>query len=128
MGKEILTFHSVEIEKNKFYHHKCPEPLREVHMEKALVSNKISSGEKNYKSFIAHLYNDDKVKPLHVMLPKTSIYVKGYDGQTKWIYFFIKDVDLLEKINSFWDKVSTDIKQMTASLSTIKYFENQNEI
>ena len=27
------------------------------------------------------------------MLPKTSPYVKSYDGQTKWMYFLIKDDD-----------------------------------
>ena len=41
-------------------------------VEKVLVCNKIFSGEKNYKYFIGHLYNDHKVKPLHIMLPKTS--------------------------------------------------------
>ena len=28
-----------------------------------------------------------------MMLPKTSAYVQGYDGQTKWMYFFIEDDD-----------------------------------
>ena len=45
------------------------------------------------------------------MLPKTSTYVKHYDGQTKLMYFFIKDDDLLEKYNTIWDKVSADIKK-----------------
>ena len=45
------------------------------------------------------------------MLPKTSPYVKNYDGQTKLMYFFIKDDDLLEKHNTIWDKVSADIKK-----------------
>ena len=45
------------------------------------------------------------------MLPKTSPYVKNYDGQTKLMYFFIKDDDLLEKYNTIWDKVSADIKK-----------------
>ena len=35
---------------------------------------------KNYKYFTGYLYNDHKVKSLHIMLPKTSAYVKGYDG------------------------------------------------
>ena len=46
MGKEILTFGNTEIEKNKFYHHKSPVPLRDVDIEKVLVSNKIYFGEK----------------------------------------------------------------------------------
>ena len=34
------------------------------------------------------------------MLPKTSTYVISYDGQTKWMYFSIKDDNLLEKLNN----------------------------
>ena len=45
------------------------------------------------------------------MLPKTSAYVKSYDGQTKWMYFFIDDDELLEKYNTTWGKVSGDIKK-----------------
>ena len=37
------------------------------------------------------------------MLPKTNAYVKGYDGQTKWMYCLIED-DLLEKYNAIWDR------------------------
>ena len=79
MRKKILTFGDIEIEKTKFYIYKIPFPLRDVDIEKLLVSNKISSGKKN---FIRYLYNDDKVKPLHIMLHRTSTYVKIYDGQT----------------------------------------------
>ena len=45
------------------------------------------------------------------MLPKTRAHLKGYDGQTKWMYFLIEDDDLLEKYNTIWDKVSADIKK-----------------
>ena len=34
------------------------------------------------------------------MLPKTSRYVKRYNGQTKWIYVLIEDDDLSEKCNT----------------------------
>ena len=46
--------------------------------------------------------------PLYIMLPITNVYVKGYDGQTKWMYFLIEDNDLLEKYNTIWDEVSHD--------------------
>ena len=75
MGKEILTFGDIEIEKNKFYRNKILVYLRDVDIGKVLVSNKISFGEKNCKFFIRYLYNDDKVKPLNIMLPKTSAHV-----------------------------------------------------
>ena len=85
--------------------------LGEVDIEKVLVSDKISFGKKNYKYFIGYLYNDHEVKPVNIMLPKTSAYVKGYDEQTKWMHFFIKDDDLLKKCNTIWDKVNADIKK-----------------
>ena len=84
MGIDILMFGDIEIEKKeKIYHHKSPVPLRDVDIEKVLVSNKISSGEKNCKYFIGYLYYDHKVKQLHIMLPK-RMYL-----QTKWIYCLI---------------------------------------
>ena len=42
MGKETLTFHNIEIEKNKFYCNKTPISLEDVDIEKVLASNKIS--------------------------------------------------------------------------------------
>ena len=46
-----------------------------------------------------------KVKPLNIMPPKISAYVKSHDGQTKWMYFLIEDDELLEIYNIIWDKV-----------------------
>ena len=43
------------------------------------------------------------------MPPKTSAYVKSYDGQTKWMDFLIDNDDLLEKYNTIWSKPSSDI-------------------
>ena len=110
MGKDILTFDNIEIEKNKFYLHNTPILLGDEDIEKVLVSNKVSFGEKNYKCFIGYLYDNHKVRPLHIMLPKTTAYVKRYGGQTKWMHFLTED-DLLEKYNSIWDKVCADIKK-----------------
>ena len=61
IGKKIVALGDIEIEKNKFYHHKSPILLKDVDIERVSVSNKISSGEWNYKYFIGYLYNDHKV-------------------------------------------------------------------
>ena len=60
-----------------------------------------------------YLYNDHKNKPLYITLPKTSAFVKSYDGQTKWIFlnFFLENDDLLKKYNTILSKVSADIKK-----------------
>ena len=46
-----------------------------------------------------------------LMLSKTSAYVESYDGQSKWMYFLIEDDDLLEKYNTIWDKVNSDMNK-----------------
>ena len=60
------------------------------------------------------------------MLPKTSAYVKRYDGHTKWIYFLIEDDDLLEKYNAIQNKVSADNKKEFDREPV--YNKNQNKI
>ena len=96
MGEETLTFGEIEIIKNKFYRHKTIF-WGDVAIEKVLASNKIYFGEKNYKYSVDYLYSSHKVRLLHIMLPKTSTYVKSYDRQTKRMYFLIEDDDLLQK-------------------------------
>ena len=56
MGKEILAFGNIEIEKNKFHHHESPAPLRDIEIEKVLISNKVFFSEKNYKYFIGCMF------------------------------------------------------------------------
>ena len=58
---------------------------------------------KKTKYFIGYLYDNHKITPFHIMLPKSTAYVKSYDRQTKWMYFLIEDDDLLEKYNTILD-------------------------
>ena len=37
----------------------------------------------NNNYFIGCLYDNYKIKPLHIMLPKMRAYIKSYDGQFK---------------------------------------------
>ena len=61
MCKDILTFADIEIEKNQFYHHKTPILFRDVDIEKMLISNKISFGEKKLQVIIGYLYDNHNV-------------------------------------------------------------------
>ena len=52
MGKEILSFGNIEIEKHKFYRYKSPIFVEDVDTNNVLVSNKISSIEKTINSLM----------------------------------------------------------------------------
>ena len=80
---------------------KMSKEVRDVVIDKVLVTNNISFGEKSYMYLIGYLHNDNKVTSLHIILPKTSTYAKSCDGQTKWMYFLIEDDHLLKNIILF---------------------------
>ena len=63
---------------------------KDIDIEKVSVSNKVSFWWKSCKYIFGYLFNGHKFKPLHIMLPKRSVYVKSYDLQTKEMYFLIE--------------------------------------
>ena len=83
----------------------------------------------NYRYFIGYLYDDFEIKPLHIMLPKTRVYIRSHNGRTEWIYILTEDDDILEKYNTIWDKISADIKNEFGSKTAYNkfFFGNQNE-
>ena len=57
------------------------------------------------------------------MVPKTSTYVKSYDGKNKWMNFLIKDDELLKNIMILGIKPVIVLKKnMTVNPSTTKIF------
>ena len=55
------------------------------------------------------------------MLPKTSTYVKSFNGGTKWMYFLIEDDELLKNMMIFGIKLEIVWKnKLIANPSIIK--------
>ena len=52
MGKEVLTFSDIDIEKDKFYCHRSPTFLKNIDIDEVLVSEKISSVEKTISTLL----------------------------------------------------------------------------
>ena len=93
----------------------------DVDTDNTIVIYKIYSSETNYKYFIGYLYDDYKFKSLNINTSKKKSNVKDYDGETNWMYFLIKDDNLLNKYNTIWDKFSADLnKTLIKSLYTKK--------
>ena len=80
-------------------------------IDNILISNNISSGKKKHNYFIEFRDINYKTKSLCIMLPKSSAYVKRYNGKTKWMYFLIEDDELLKKYKDIWNRVSNSIKK-----------------
>ena len=89
-----------------------------------------SSCEKNYKHFINYKDDDHRIKPLRIMLLRTSAYVKCCNGETKWVSFFIEDDELLGTYINIWNKSSSSIKKELdcKPIYNKKKSENQNKV
>ena len=71
------------LKKSPLYNSKCSNDVNEVDIKKILTSDRISFGKKGFKYFIGYQDND-KIKPLCIMLPKITGYVKCFD-ETNYI-------------------------------------------
>ena len=111
MEKTFIKFGGMEIEKQKFHQHKRPVSIQIliiIDIDKIVVSNKVSFGEKGFKYFIG--YKDAKIRLLYIFPPKMSAYRRDFD-ETKYMFLLIKDDELLEKSNEIWEKVKNSIKR-----------------
>ena len=88
MDKEITKFGDIEVEKHKFHQYKSPNSIKNVDISKTVVSKSVSFGKKGFK-FFTWYEDDNKVRPLCIMLPKMNVYRRDFD-ETKHISFLIK--------------------------------------
>ena len=109
MEKTVIKFGDIEIEKQKFHQNKIPTFIKNVDINKIVVSNRVSFDKK--KSVLNIL--------LAIKMIKLELYV--YFSQ-RWARteetlvkinksFLIKDDELLEKYNEIWSKVNISIKK-----------------
>ena len=76
--------------------------MKNIDINKTVVSNKIFFGKKGLRYFVG--YKDSKkIRSLCIFLPKMTAYRQDFD-QAKFMSFLIKDDELLEKYNEIWKK------------------------
>ena len=62
--ERIIKFGDIEIQKQKFLQHKRPFSIKNININKIVVSNKVSFGKKGFKYFIC--YKDAKKLDFYV--------------------------------------------------------------
>ena len=108
MVKTIRSFGDIEIQRQRFHQHKGPITIKNIDINKIVVSNKVSFGKKGFKYLIG--YKDaKKIRPLCIFFPTMSAYRKEFD-ETKYISSLIKHDELLEKYNEISEKIKNSLK------------------
>ena len=109
MSEKTLKFDNIRVNKKK-KNHKSKQPINLdlVVVEQVLIPDKFKHSNDDFKYFFGNK-EGEIVKPLCIILPQMSRYVKCFENGGKNTYFVIKDDDVLEKYNEIWDKIKTDL-------------------
>ena len=95
---------NIRVNKKEFHKPKQPIDLMSVNTEHIVTSDKFKHSGNGFKYFIGY-QEGEVVKPLCIILPQTSGYLKYFENGSKNTSVMVKDDDVLHKYNEIWDKI-----------------------
>ena len=103
MNEKTLKFNNIRLKK-EFHKSKQPIDLSLVTVDQIVVSDKFKHSDEGFKYFIGY-QEGEIVKPLCIILPQMSGYIKHSKNCGKNMSFMIKDDNILDKYNEIWNKI-----------------------
>ena len=79
-----------------------------VIVDQIVVSDKFEHNNEGFKYFIGYQENGI-IKPLCVILPQMSGYIKYFENSGKSMSFLIKDAEVWEKYEQMWDVIKNKL-------------------
>ena len=98
MREKTLKFNNIILNKKELQKSKEPIDLLSVDLDQIVVSYKFKHNEEGFNYFIGYL-KGEIVKPLCIILPQMSGYIKYFENGNKNTSFFIKDDEVWDKYN-----------------------------
>ena len=90
MAEQTLKFDNIRVNKKEFHKSKQQIDLMSVNVDQIVVSDKFKHNNESLKYFIGY-HKDEIVKPLCIILPQMSGYIKYFKNGGKNISLLIKD-------------------------------------
>ena len=104
MSEKTLKFNNIRLNKKEFHKSKEPIDLMSVNVDQIAVSNKFKYNNEGFKYFIGY-QEGEIVKPLCIILPQMSGYIKYFENGGKNMSFMVKDDNVLDKYNKIWARL-----------------------
>ena len=92
-----------------------------VIVDQIVVSDKFKHNNKGFKYFISY-QEDEIVKPLCIILPQMSGFIKYFENGGKNMSFLIKDDEVLEKCEQIWNVIKNKLQSVTKYLGLTLVF------
>ena len=103
-SEKRLKFNNIKLNKKEFHKYKEPIGLLSVDVNQIVVSKKLKHNNEGFKYFIGY-QEGGIVKPLRIILPQMSGYIKYFENGSKNMSFFIKDNEVWEEHQHIWDVI-----------------------
>ena len=119
MTKKTLKFNNIKVNKKKFHMSKEPINLMSVSIDQVVVSDKFSNNSNKNNNdnnnnndglwyFIGY-QEGEIVKPLCIILPQMSKYIKYFEYGGMNMSFLIKDGEVWEKYKQIWNLIKNKL-------------------
>ena len=96
MSEKTLKYNNIRVNEKKFHISKQPIHLNSVNVDQIVVSDKFKHSNDGFKHFIGY-QEDEIVKPLCIILPQMSGYIKYFENGRKNMSFMVKDDSVLNR-------------------------------
>ena len=88
MSEKTLKFNHIRFNEKKFHKSKQSIDLKSVNVDQIVVSDKFKHSDEGFKYFIGY-QEDDIVKPLYIILPQMSEYIKYFENGERNMSFSV---------------------------------------
>ena len=124
MSEKTLKLNNIRLNEKEFHKSKQPVDLMPVNVYQIVVSDKFKHSNQGFKYFIGY-QKYEIVKPLCIILPQMSGYIKYFENGGKNMSFLIKDDEVWEKYEQIWDVIKNKlgIKFHSKPIYEHKYFK-----
>ena len=108
MSEKTLKFNNIRLNKKEFHKSKEPIDLMSVNIDQIVVSDKFKHNNEGFKYFIG-CQEGEIVRPLFIILPQMSEYIKYFKNGGINMSFLIKDEEVWEKYEQIWDIIKNKL-------------------
>ena len=119
MDGKGIKFGDVSVDKKEFYSSKHTLFLGDFELDKLVVSNKWKINKNTCKCYVGYC-KDELIRPLCVLMPQMSGYIKYFDNGGKNMSFVSDDKDMHEKYGAIWARVGKLLKLLKFSINPIR--------
>ena len=108
MSKKTLEFDNIIANSRELHKSKQPIDLMSVNVDQIVVSDKFKHSDDSFKYFIGYK-EGEIVKPLCIILPQMTGYIKYFENGGKKMSFMVKEDGVLDKYNKIWGKIKNKL-------------------